>query len=65
VGNDQVNLVLSEKRAKAVYDYLIEKGIPMSRMKFHGYGETKPIADNSTIKGRSLNRRTVFVIKKK
>lgn len=65
VGQDQANLVLSEKRAKSVYTYLVEKGIPMSRLSSNGYGESKPLVSNETFKGRAKNRRTVFVIIKK
>ncbi|NOR88312.1 MAG: OmpA family protein [Bacteroidales bacterium] len=65
VGKDYDNLILSDKRAKAVYAYLIQKGIPAERMDANGYGETKAIADNLTAWGRAKNRRTVFVIMKK
>lgn len=62
VGNDQTNLVLSERRAEAVYNYLITKGIPQNRMTYKGYGESQPIASNATEAGRAKNRRTVFLI---
>lgn len=62
VGNDQSNLKLSENRARTVYNYVLNKGIAASRLTHHGYGETKPIADNSTEIGKAKNRRTVFVI---
>lgn len=62
VGNDQTNLILSEHRAEAVYNYLITKGIPKNRMTYKGYGESKPIASNATEAGRAKNRRTVFLI---
>ncbi len=65
VGKDEENLLLSDKRAKAVYQYLIEKGIPMSRLNSKGYGESMPVATNETYAGRATNRRTVFVILKK
>lgn len=61
-GDDGKNLELSKKRAKAVYDFLVSSGVPPSRMKHDGYGETKPLGDNSTKKGRAENRRTEFVI---
>lgn len=62
IGNDDDNLRLSEQRAHAVYDYLVEKGIPQNRIRYKGYGEGKPIATNSTEEGRAKNRRTVFLI---
>ncbi len=62
VGNDADNLKLSETRAKAVADYLISKGIDSKRLTSKGFGETKPIADNSTEEGRFLNRRTEFIV---
>jgi len=61
-GTKEYNLLLSEKRAKAVYDYLISKNINPSRLKYKGYGDTKPIADNTTEEGRQLNRRTEIKI---
>lgn len=60
VGNDAANQTLSEQRAKAVQDYLIAKNIDPARLKFHGYGETKPIESNDTAEGKAKNRRTEF-----
>lgn len=57
-GTAEYNLVLSEKRALSVVNYLIAKGISSERLKFKGYGNTSPIGDNVTIEGRKLNRRT-------
>lgn len=62
IGNDDDNLKLSELRAKAVYDQVLSKGIPADRLRYKGYGESQPIADNSTPLGRAKNRRTVFLI---
>jgi len=62
VGSDTDNQLLSENRAKAVYNYLSEKGIETERLSFKGYGELQPIADNNTEEGRALNRRTEFMI---
>lgn len=62
VGSKPYNQTLSEKRAKTVYDYLITAGIPATRLTSKGYGDTKPIADNSTDTGKSQNRRTEFLI---
>lgn len=58
VGRPEANQQLSEQRAKAVYDYLINKGIPSDRLSYKGYGETQPVAPNDTDEGRSENRRT-------
>ncbi len=57
-GDNVYNQKLSENRAKSVVDYLIAHQIAPERVKWVGYGETKPIADNKTEEGRSLNRRT-------
>jgi outer membrane protein OmpA-like peptidoglycan-associated protein len=57
-GADDYNLALSEKRAKSVVNYLIERGISSVRLKFKGYGNSSPIGDNGTAEGRKLNRRT-------
>lgn len=62
VGNDESNLVLSDNRAKSVYDYLITKGVKTNRLSYKGFGESKPVESNLTPEGRAKNRRTVFVI---
>lgn len=59
-GKDESNLALSEKRAQACADFLTAKGIDKSRFQVKGYGETKPVADNKTANGRTLNRRVEF-----
>lgn len=56
-GTNTANQVLSERRAKAVVDFIIGKGIDSGRLNSIGYGEEKPLADNSTIEGRATNRR--------
>ncbi len=61
-GNDGHNLKLSEKRALNVMQHLVDFGIHPSRIKAEGYGESRPIADNSTAEGRQMNRRVVAVI---
>ncbi|MGC8803050.1 MAG: OmpA family protein [Bacteroidales bacterium] len=61
-GNEKFNLTLSENRAKSVAEYLVEQGINASRIKYKGYGEKFPVADNRTEEGRALNRRTEFKI---
>jgi outer membrane protein OmpA-like peptidoglycan-associated protein len=57
-GVDSYNQLLSEKRAKSVVDYLISHQITADRLKWVGYGRSKPIADNKTNEGRAQNRRT-------
>jgi outer membrane protein OmpA-like peptidoglycan-associated protein len=64
-GKGNYNQDLSEKRAKAVVDYLISKGIDKKRLSYVGYGETRPISDNNTDEGRQKNRRVEFEIVKK
>ena len=60
VGNAAYNLDLSRKRANAVKDYLVQKGVDTGRIivEFHGF--TKPIASNTTQQGRDINRRVDF-----
>ncbi len=62
-GSASNNQVLSERRAKACFDYLVTRGIPFYRMSHAGYGETKPISDNNSLRGRALNRRVEFNLK--
>ena len=62
VGKAEVNMNLSEKRAQAVRDYIIKKGVDANRLTAHGYGSTVPIADNKTKAGRAKNRRVEFKI---
>jgi outer membrane protein OmpA-like peptidoglycan-associated protein len=62
IGTEERNAILSENRAKSVYDYLILQGIDKNRLSFMGYGELEPIASNDTPHGRTLNRRTEFKI---
>jgi len=62
VGNAEVNLNLSEKRAQAVRDYLIKAGVDSNRLSARGYGSTMPIDDNKTKAGRAKNRRVEFKI---
>jgi OOP family OmpA-OmpF porin len=61
-GADAYNQKLSEQRAHSVCEYLATHGIERARLTEHGYGETKPIADNSTEAGRAENRRVVLRI---
>lgn len=64
VGNDDKNLDLSQRRAMAVMQALVKYGIESSRIKYKGFGESMPIADNDTDKGKAKNRRTEFIINK-
>ena len=61
-GNDDKNLDLSKRRARAVMLHLAKQGVSLLRMESEGYGEQKPIADNKTKAGKAKNRRVEFVI---
>ncbi len=61
-GNAAYNKDLSLKRAEAVKDYLLKKGISPKRLNTRGFGDTLPVATNETAEGRSLNRRTELKI---
>ncbi len=62
VGNAKDNQILSENRARAVFNYLVENGIDSTRLRSKGFGASKPRVSNETEIGRARNRRTVFVI---
>lgn len=62
VGNDQNNLVLSKKRAEAVKNFMISKGVDGERLSVLYFGETQPIASNDTPEGRQKNRRVEMTI---
>lgn len=62
VGAANINLAISEKRAKSVADYVVSQGIPASRVVSKGYGLTKPKYTNKTSQGRAKNRRVEFTI---
>jgi outer membrane protein OmpA-like peptidoglycan-associated protein len=59
-GDEMKNLRLSEARAKTCYDYLLFRGIKAERLRYAGFGEERPIADNDTAEGREQNRRVDF-----
>lgn len=61
-GKVDYNQLLSEKRAKSVYDYLMQQGISSDRMVYEGRGVHDPIASNDTPEGRALNRRVEIII---
>jgi outer membrane protein OmpA-like peptidoglycan-associated protein/tetratricopeptide (TPR) repeat protein len=62
-GNPAYNQQLSERRAQAVYNYLISRGIEARRIQAKGYGQTRPVASNTTEEGKQLNRRIEFLIR--
>lgn len=61
-GNPSMNQTLSEQRAQAVLNYLRNKGLESARLQSQGYGQSKPIASNSTASGKAQNRRVDITI---
>ena len=57
IGSEQYNMGLSERRATGVENYLRDRGVDAQLLKSRGYGEVRPIADNTTTQGRAMNRR--------
>jgi OOP family OmpA-OmpF porin len=57
VGTDAYNQALSERRASTVKEYLVRKGVDAGRIRTFAYGESQPVAPNTTAEGRALNRR--------
>ncbi len=62
VGSDELNQKLSEERASAVREYLIDQSLDETSISAKGFGETQPVADNATPAGRQLNRRVEIII---
>jgi outer membrane protein OmpA-like peptidoglycan-associated protein len=62
IGTEEYNLDLSRRRAQAVYQFLVSQDVDPGRMSWDGYGESRPVADNSTEEGRQRNRRVDLVI---
>ncbi len=60
-GGDEANMTLSKARGKAVMNKLIAMGISKDRLKYNGFGESKPLDNNSTPEGKANNRRVEFV----
>lgn len=60
IGTEEYNLGLSKRRADAVRDYLVSKGVDPTAISTKGYGESNPVASNDTKEGRALNRRVEF-----
>ena len=61
-GADAYNLKLSQQRADAVRTYLVDQGVPDTRLVARGYGESQPVEDNTTEAGRAQNRRVVMSV---
>ena len=64
-GTEKHNLQLSEHRARAVAEYLLDKGIDPNRIQHTGYGSAKPVMNNDTATGRLKNRRVEMLIRSK
>ncbi|HUO59984.1 MAG TPA: OmpA family protein [Candidatus Acidoferrales bacterium] len=62
VGSDQYNQELSERRAAAVRDFLVQEGVPLNNVSAQGYGKKDPVATNETAEGRQANRRVDLVV---
>jgi outer membrane protein OmpA-like peptidoglycan-associated protein len=62
VGDKKSNLLLSQNRAKAVYEYLIANGVVKERLSHKGYGDTRPVVTNDSAEHRQMNRRSEFRI---
>jgi len=62
VGSEAYNQRLSERRADAVKNYLVDQGIDAGRIETRGHGKSKPIASNSTAEGRAQNRRAEIIV---
>ena len=62
IGSSSDNQVLSENRARAVYEHIVSNGIQKSRISYNGFGEDFPVDSNDTEEGRSKNRRTEFKV---
>jgi outer membrane protein OmpA-like peptidoglycan-associated protein len=61
-GSTQLNQRLSQERAEAVRNYLMQQGVPAAQIKAVGMGEERPVANNSTAEGRANNRRVEIVV---
>ncbi len=61
IGTEEYNLALSDRRAKAVFDYLSSRGVDPARLRSVGMGEANPVASNETAEGRQLNRRVMLI----
>ncbi len=61
-GGDDLNLKLSNDRAKATEDFLVAQGVQKANMTYYGFGKQDPVADNSSAAGRAQNRRVEMVV---
>jgi OOP family OmpA-OmpF porin len=61
---DAYNQDLSERRARAVVDWLVAKGVQTRKLKSKGFGRMKPVASNDTAQGRALNRRVELSVQR-
>ena len=64
-GSEEHNLSLSDRRARAVMNYMVGRGVDVERMVAIGYGESQPVASNDTTHGRQVNRRVNVLLKAK
>jgi hypothetical protein len=64
IGDAAKNKALSAERAYEVLNFLVSAGVNSKQLTYQGFGEEKPVADNTTDEGRAQNRRTEFFIKK-
>jgi outer membrane protein OmpA-like peptidoglycan-associated protein len=62
VGSDAYNLDLSQRRADAVRDFLLQNGVNAAQISTRGYGKASPVASNATAEGRQQNRRVELII---
>jgi outer membrane protein OmpA-like peptidoglycan-associated protein len=63
-GSESYNQGLSQRRANAVRDYLVQRGYPSDRIQSYGKGEGSPIANNASPEGRANNRRVEIIIER-
>jgi OOP family OmpA-OmpF porin len=61
-GSEEHNLELSRKRAKSVYDYLVEQGVSTNKISYFGFGSTMPKISNTNEANKTINRRVEFKI---
>ncbi|MCS6915327.1 MAG: OmpA family protein [Myxococcota bacterium] len=65
IGTPAYNFALSQRRAQAVRQYLLRRGVPESRLVAVGFGAQQPVADNDSEEGRAQNRRVTFIIERR